>query len=196
MIYEYCDHLHRLIGRLELLSSLRLEIVINYSAPQGSLDDVRSQVETLLGPLKRLDSSVEVKIREIAVSGPGNNEGFLLYSNYSNAPMGEHSLLGLGEQLPKRLAHSTPSVDGQQVFQEFWKLEKLMTGINTECPHTMIFNQFRALLHHARVARENEDLCSFQAICVSVIDIWRDYTDAQRIFQENVEGQIEGLTSV
>jgi hypothetical protein len=201
MIYEFCDHLHRLMGRLHLSPKkrLHLRLDIEFGQSYDVLDVARSHINRLLLPFKGLEKSAQVEVGKIVMNASGGSSVVFLYGlddgSYVDPTWGTHCFANLGEDISGSLARFEQTDEGRKVFGKYWKLEETMIRINQECPRTVIFYQFKGLLHDARVARESGDLTQFEAVFDNVVQIWSEYTKSQKSFQDIIGQEFEGVFS-
>ena len=68
---DYCDHLHRLIGRLRLMQTpiARLEIIIKFYDINVSQADAFSAAQILMQPFRRLRNVARPSLRSISIRG-------------------------------------------------------------------------------------------------------------------------------
>jgi hypothetical protein len=167
MIYQYCDHIHRLIGRFRQCPKrrLHLRVDINFGQEYNVLELAQAHVNLLLKPFKLLDGPAKVEVGSIN-------------AHCSDSP---------GQDFSTSIDQYVPDGGGRKVFDEFWKLEETMIRINQELPRVVIFHPFRDLLHAARVARERDDLTQLSNVFNTVVGLWSEYEKNQRSFHETIE---------
>ena len=192
--FEYCDHLHRLIGRLRIIQRpiACLEIVFKFGNTYIKREEAFLTAQFLLQPFRRLRNVAKPKVLSITI---GDGEIELLIPNWISTPVGRIFATYL-ECLFKDLSSSQPLLE-LPVFKAYWQLEKLLSRIKEHCHHADTkIGQFGALLHVARLAREAEDLARFREIWDRVVNIWFNYLNNQKEFQSNVALSIDAIYGI
>jgi hypothetical protein len=166
MIYDFCDHVHRLMGRLQSSprKSLELRVQINVARQYESLELAQTHFNLLLNTFKALEEPVRVELGQLSQSFHGLPE----------------------EEFLKSLDQYEQTPNGRMVMSEYWKLESVMVRIYEECPRH-VFHQFRDLLHSARTCRERYDSVGLLEIFHTVVGLWTEYTRDQQSFQSVVD---------
>ncbi|EPE32463.1 hypothetical protein GLAREA_07596 [Glarea lozoyensis ATCC 20868] len=166
MIYDFCDHIHRLMGRLQSSSrkSLELLVQINVARQYESLELAQNHLSLLLNTFKALDEPVRVELGRLGESFCGLAE----------------------EEFLKSLDQYEQTPNGRTVMSEYWKLERVMARVYGECPRT-VFHQFKDLLHSARVCRERYDSVGLTEVYHTVVGLWSEYTRSQQLFHSIVD---------
>ncbi|CZR68680.1 uncharacterized protein PAC_18579 [Phialocephala subalpina] len=219
-IYEYSDHLHKLVSRLQLthrrLSRLVIFIKFGDMYSNGNGDEALSAMDILLRPFRRLCNvgSTEVLASHLigSVGSDEKQEVPYLINNITPHPKSKHGISEASETFNEYLATfcdslsaSTPSLIPTPAFHAYWKFDALLLKINFHCHHAAAmanpdlkagFEQFTDLRQRARVAREDEDLDNFKAMFQLVMAIWQRYLDWERWFQEDIGSEIRGLWDV
>lgn len=199
IVYELTDHVHRLIGRLQQLptENLRLEIDMAFQDIYTEISDAHSDVRLLLAPFTRIGKCASFKAERVIMgnSSTSTNPPIELYPRKSGpAANGQYDcLIDFMRRWPKEVSQIEPSLEMMKIWKDYWRLEKLVTGINSQCPNTIIFDQFTGLCQEARMAREAVDSELFEKVRKAVVHIWAEYTRSQKAFQDGVESEIEGL---
>ncbi|CAG8975731.1 hypothetical protein HYALB_00011202 [Hymenoscyphus albidus] len=196
IIYELNDHVHRLLGRLQQLptKNLRLEIRIDFDKIYTNIPDAHYDVRLLLEPFNRIGKSANFQTQGVQMGCSGGLEVELYPRNLKPAANGEYgNFIDYMRRWPKEVSRSEPSPECMKISRDYWKMEKLVTGINSQCPNTIIFDQFTGICQEARVAREAVDWERFVEAREAVIKVWSDYTRGQKAFQDGVESEIEDL---
>lgn len=192
-LYDYCDNLHMLIGRLRLIQRplAHLEIAIKLGHTYVELDDAFSATQLLLQPFRRLRNVEKPEARSITIRDFQDREieALIPQGVFSTS---DTTIADYVKCWSSNFSSAEPSPEGSQVFEAYWQLEKLVSSINEQSPCVNTrFNQFSSLLHAARVAREAEDLASFREIWDQVVNIWFDYLNNQEGFQAQVARSID-----
>jgi hypothetical protein len=197
-LYEYCDYLHRLIGRLRLIQRpiAHLEIIIKFGNTYMERSEAFSAVQLLLQPFRRLCNVAKPEVLSITMKDFQNRETELLIPDWISCAV-DRTFADYVKCWSRDLSNSEPSWECSQVFEAYWQLEKLLSSIKEHCHHTgPKFNQFADLLHAARIAREAEDLVHFREIWDQVVNIWFDYLNSQEGFQSNVARSINAIYDI
>lgn len=197
-LYDYCDCLHRLIGRLRLIQRpiAHLEIIIKFGNTYMEQNEAFSATQVLLRPFRRLHNVAKLEVLSITMKDFQDRETELLIpdgiSRAADRTFADYVKCWFSD-----LSSSEPSLECPQVFEAYWQLEKLLSSIKEHCHYTNPkFNQFTDLLHAARVAREAEDLTRFREIWDQVVNIWFDYLNSQEGFQSNVARSIDAIYDI
>lgn len=199
IIHELTDHVHRLVGRLQKLptKNLRLEIDMAFQTIYPEISDAHSDVGLLLAPFTRIGKRATFKTEKVIMgkSSTSNNDPIELYPRKSGpSANGQYDrFIDFMRRWPAEISQSEPSLEMMKILKDYWRLEKLVTGINSQCPNTIIFDQFTGLCEEARLAREAVDAELFEKVRTAVVHIWAEYTRSQRAFQDGVDGEIDGL---
>lgn len=197
-LYEYCDDLHRLIGRLQLIQRpiARLEIIIKFGNTYTEQNEAFSAVQLLLRPFRWLRNVAKLEILSVTMNDFQNREIELLIPEWNSSAV-DRTFADYVKCWYRDLSSSEPSWECSQVFEAYWQLEKLLSSIKEHCYHANPkFNQFTDLLHAARIAREAEDLTRFREIWDQVVNIWFDYLNSQEGFQSNVARSIDAIYDI
>jgi hypothetical protein len=197
LLHTYCDHLHKLIGRFRLLPRplARLHVVIGLKLGGivTNLEEAISAARVLLRPFQRLRNVSTPEVPLILIKNFENQEVELLNNPHWTSLVSD---LHFDDYLNSWLSDVTsagPSFD-PPVFKAYWQLEQLMSNIRGNHSDAS-FQPFAELLHTARVAREADDLPNFRTVWDTVLNIWFDYVNNQRLFQSNVSLSIDAIDS-
>ena len=200
-LHSYCDHLHKLIGRFRLLPRplARLDVVIglNLGGTVMNLEEAISAAQVLLRPFQRLRSVSIPEVPLILINNFENQEVKLLNNPLWASLVSELHFDDYLNSWLSDVSSPDPSFD-PPVFKAYWQLEQLMSNIRCNIRDhysDTSFQLFAELLHTARVAREVDDLPSFRAVWDTVLNIWFDYVNNQRLFQSNVSLSIDAIDS-
>ena len=193
---DYCDHLHRLIGRLRIIQRpiARLEIVIKFGNTYIKPGEA-VPAQFLLRPFRRLHNVAKLEVLSITMQDFQNGEIELLIPGWNSTPTGRIFAAYL-ECLFKDMSNPQPSFE-LPVFKAYWQLENLLSRMKEHYHHAdPEIGQFADLLHVARTAREAEDLTRFRVIWDRVVDIWFDYLNHQKEFQSNMALSIDAIYDI
>jgi hypothetical protein len=197
-LYDYCDCLHRLIGRLQLIQRpiAHLGIIIKFGNTYVELNEAFSATQVLLQPFRRLRNVAKLEVLSITMKDFQDRETELLIPDgVSHAA--DRTFADYVKCWSSDLFSSEPSLECPRVFEAYWQLEKLLSSIKEHCHSTNPkFNQFTDLLHAARIAREAEDLTRFREIWDQAVNIWFDYLNSQEGFQSNVARSIDAIYDI
>jgi hypothetical protein len=196
-LHSYCDHLHKLIGRFRLLPRplARLDVVIGIKIGGivMNLEEAISAAQVLLRPFQRLRNVSIPEVPLILINNFENQEVELLNNPRFASLVSNLHFDGYLNSWLSDVSSGGPSFD-PPVFKSYWQLEQLMSNIRGNHLDAS-FQPFAELLHTARVAREADDLPSFRAVWDTVLNIWFDYVNNQRLFQSNVSLSIDAIDS-
>jgi hypothetical protein len=194
-LYNYCDCLHRLVGRLRLIQApiAHLEISIRFGNTYITRDKVFFTAQLLLQPFRHLRNVAIPVILSITVKNFQGRETKLPIQDWSSSAAGR-TFVDYLKCWSRDISSSQLSFKCPQVFETFWQLEKLISSIIEHSHYAAPeFYQLEDLLHAARIAREAEDLTCFREIWDRVVNIWFDYLNSQKDFQSNVERSINSI---
>ncbi|CZR52085.1 uncharacterized protein PAC_01962 [Phialocephala subalpina] len=194
-LLDYCDHLHRLIGRLRIIQRpiARLEIVIRFGNAYLNRRDVFPIAQFLLRPFRRLHNVAKPDLLSITIQD-SLGEVELLTRDWASSPAGG-KLAAYLEHLFEHMSSSQPPPE-LPVFKVYWQLERLLSYMKEHYRHAHPkIGKITGLLYAARFAREVEDLSSFRAIWNQVVDIWSDCLNEHVEFQSNVALSINAIHS-
>ncbi|KAH8751822.1 hypothetical protein BGZ57DRAFT_913160 [Hyaloscypha finlandica] len=195
---RYCDQLHKLIGRLQLIQRpiARLEIAIKFSNVDVERKEAFRAARHLLNPFRRLCKVSKPQVISITMNDFQTRETELLFLGWISSGAST-TFANYLERWSKDLSGSQPSLKCAQVLDAYWKLENLMSSIKEHCYNAEPrFCQFAGLLQVARFAREANDLGYFRKIWARVVAIWFEYLDDQKDFQANVTRSIDTINSI
>ena len=197
-LYDYCDHLHRLIERLQLIQRpiARLDIIIKFGGTYIEREDAFSAAQFLLRPFRRLYNVAKPNVLSITTQDFQGWETELLIPDWIPC-IADRTFADYLKCWSRDLSSSQPSCECPQVFEAYWKLKELLSSVKEHCYHAEpIFSQFEDLLQAARVAREAEDLTHFKQIWDQVVNIWLDYLNDRKSFQSNVARSIDAIYDI
>jgi hypothetical protein len=190
-LYDYCDHLHKLVGRFRLMQRPLSQLKIVLKLGKTEREEAVSAAQVLLRPFQRLRNVGKPEFPLILINEDHEAE-LLNHPDCTSSILDQHFYDYLKNWMSD-LSSSGPSLRSQ-VFEAYWQLERLLSGIKSH--HLDLkFIPFTKLLHDARVAREADDLPSFRAVWDLVIKIWFDYVNDQRRFRSNVSLSIDAIDS-
>jgi hypothetical protein len=190
---DYCDHLHRLIGRLRIIQRpiARVEIVIRFGDACLNRGDAFPVARFLLGPLRRLHNFAKPDLLSITIQD-FQGEVELLTPDWASSPAGG-KLSAYLKHLFEQMSSSQPPPE-LPVFKAYWQLENLVSYIKEHYHHAdPKIRNITGLLFTARFARETDDLTRFRAIWNQVVDIWFDCLNSRVQFQSNVALSIDAI---
>jgi hypothetical protein len=169
IIYQYCDHVYRLVGRLRQSprKNLHLGVDIDFRREYNAT----AHVNLLLKPFKLLEGSAQVEVAKITSSCP----------------------ITPAQDLSASICQYVQNEGARKAFDEFWRLEEIMIRIDRELPRVVIFQQLRDHLHAARVARACDDLSQLSKVFNTVVGLWSEYARKQMSFLETIDQEIEDI---
>ena len=197
-LYDYCDQLHKLIGRLQLpqRTIAHLEIIIRFGDAYTKREEASSAAKLLLRPLRRISNIARPKVLSITMKDSQYGEIDLLVPDWVSSAADRTFAENL-KCWSEDLSSSQPSFQCPHVFEAYWRLEKLLSSIKRRCyslePR---FHMFTDLHHAARIAREADDLTRFKEIWDQVLEIWFDYLDQRKMFQSYVALSIDVINDI
>lgn len=194
-LYDYCDHLHKLVGRFRLMQRplTKLKIILKLGKTEMRREEAMSAAQVLLRPFQRLRNVGKPELPLILINDSEDREVELLnHSERTSFTLDQHFHDYLNDW-SSDLSSSGPSLS-PPVFEAYWQLERLLSGIKSHHSDAKFF-QFTKLLHTARVAREADDLSSFRAVWYQVVNIWFDYVNDQKQLRSNVTLSIDVIES-
>ncbi|KAH8674837.1 hypothetical protein BGZ60DRAFT_562920 [Tricladium varicosporioides] len=189
-LLDYCDHLHRLVGRLRNngRSLARLEIVLKFSSAYREVFPI---AQFLLRPFQRLHNVAKPDLLSITIQG-SRGEVELLTPDWASSPAGVKFAAYL-ERLFKYMSSSQPPLE-LPVFKAYWQLERLLFYMKEHLRQAdPRIGQIASLLYIGRFAREVDDLARFSEIWNQVVNIWINCLNQQREFQSNVALSIDAI---
>ena len=197
-LYDYCDHLHRLIERLQLIQGpiAHLDIIIKLGDTYIKQEEAFPAAQFLLRPFRRLYNVAKPNVLSITMND---------FYGYETELVGPDWISGTADRTfadylkcwSRDLSNSQPSCECPQVFEAYWKLEELLSNVKEHCYHAEpILSKFTDLLDAARVAREAEDLTHFKGVWDQVVNIWYDYLNERNNFQSNVARSIDAIYDI
>ena len=197
-LYDYCDHLHKLIGRLQLIQRplARLEIIIHFGGNYKTREEAFGAAQFLLRPFRRLYCVARPRVLSITVDDFQGRGTELLTTDWTSCEA-DMIFADYLKCWSRDLSGSEPSFKCPEVFVAYWKLEKLLFSIREHCFYAEPkFDQFTDWLHAARIAREANDLVGFKEIWDHVVNTWCDYLNNQKEFQSNVARSIDTIYDI
>jgi hypothetical protein len=197
-LYDHCDLLHRLIGRLQLIPRpiAKLEIIIKLCNSYIKREEAISAAQLLLQPFRRLRNVAKPEVLSITTKDFQDRERDLLIPDWISCAA-DSTVTDYVKCWSRDLSSSQTSSECPQVVEAYWQLEKLLCSIKEHCQHAdPKFNLFKDLLHTARIAREADDLTLFKEIWDQVVNIWFDYLNKIKDFQSDVERSITSIYDI
>jgi hypothetical protein len=197
-LYDYCDHLHRLVKRLRLIQRpiARLGIIIKFGNTYAKREEAFSATQVLLRPLRRLYNVATPKVLSITMDNSEGYETELLTPDWISCTA-DKTFADYLECWSRDLSGARPSCECPQVFKAYLKLGEFMSNIKEHCSDAeRIFSQLAGLLHAARVAREAEDLMHFKEIWDQVVNIWLDYLKERNNLHSNVTRSMDAIYDI
>jgi len=199
-LYDYCDHLHRVIGRLQLIQRpiAHLQIIIKFCDTYTKREEALSAAQFLLQPFRRLHNVTTPKVLSLTMGAFPDRVTELLIPDWTPAAAGATtSFTNYLNRWSRDLSSPQPSFQSQGVFEAYWKLEKLTSSIKGHhYDAEPVFDQFTDLLHFARIAREANDLAHFQKIWDRVVQIWLEYLSNQKDYHIIVARSIKDIDNI
>lgn len=197
-LYEYCDSLHRLIGRLQLLQRpiAHLQFIIELGDAYLTREEAFSVTQLLLRPFRRLHHVTRPQVLSVKMKEVPGRETELLGPRQTLSAA-EMAFADYTQRWARDLSSSQPSFECPQILDAYWKLEKLVASIKEQCYNAEpIFDQFEGLLPAARIAREANDFKRFKEVWDQVVKIWIGYVDDRLEFQANVASSIDAICDI
>jgi hypothetical protein len=195
-LYDYCDHLHRLIERLQLIHRpiAHLDIIIKFGDTYVKQEEAFSAAQLLLRPFRRLYNVAKPNVLSITMNHFQGYEAELVVPDRISCTEEDGTFTDYLKCWTRDLSSSQPSCGSPQIFKAYRKLEELLSNVKEHCYHAEpTFSQFTDLLHSAKVAREAEDLTHFKKIWDQVVNIWFGYLNERDNFQSNVARSIDAI---
>jgi hypothetical protein len=197
-LYDYCDCLHALVGRLQLIQRpiTHVQVVIKFGNTYIERSEAFSAAQLLLQPLRRLRNVANLELLSVTMSDFRDREIELLIPD-EIFDVANETFADFVKCWSSNLCSSEPSLECPQVFEAYWQLEKLLASIKERYNYMdPKFSQFTDLLHDARIAREAENLAGFREIWNQVVNIWSDHLNSQEDFQSNVASSIGAIYDI
>ncbi|KAG4439856.1 hypothetical protein IFR05_004669 [Cadophora sp. M221] len=183
-IFDYCDHLHKLVGRLQLQQLARLHVKIRFGGIYAKWDDAATAARFLLQPLRRLRNVSQADVLSITMQSLGKDELELVPSLAKYIHFWSLDLKGSGPP------------DHSSVFEAYWQLEDMVNTLRSHYKLDMRSEQLQDYLHGARVAREANDQETFGVIWNQIVNIHMDYLNQQKEFQTNMAMTIDRINGL
>lgn len=193
-LYQHTDHLHKLIGRLQLTEKRirRLQIVIKFTNhPSLTKAEAFSSAEVLLRPFRRLNEISSPAVCSITTTNNSHVEVELL-PTWNLEVTGKRFADYVASWFICLSSEETDYVD-PPIHDAYWRLKTFMSTIRKHCSHQPKLDEFDDLLHAARVVREEENLPQFREIWDRVVNVWYDYLNYEEEFQSGVAGSIGSM---
>lgn len=204
-LYDYCDHIHKIVRRLRLSRRpiSNLDIVIrcgsSYVGRQSWHKELVDAIELLLQPFKYLVVR-NVNIREITyvyANNPLYHENSLLTELEEKDMVQKTRLNTLLTTWKQSLTSLSPPPAYPPIFSGYLQIEELVNSINKDQFHTYSkFADFPDLLHAAKVTREADNMAGFRAIWQRIVNIWFEYLGEQNRFRAKIAREINGVYAV
>jgi hypothetical protein len=197
-LLHYCDQLHKLIGRLQLIQRpiAQLEIAIKFSDINVEQKEIFCAAQCLLNPFRRLCKISKPTVISITTKNLQSHKTEVLFLNWISSTASTNFANYL-DRWSKDLSSSQPLLDYTQVLDAYWKLENLMSSITAHCYNAEPrFCLFARILQSARTARENNDLGILKEVLVWVVASWYAYLRDQKYFKANVTQSIATINSI
>ncbi|KUJ10915.1 uncharacterized protein LY89DRAFT_675014 [Mollisia scopiformis] len=166
---EYCDKLHKLVGRFKRRPIAHLEIAMKFSNAYVELASFPTPLEN-----HEMEFLFPNRVSSAAIRG---------FANYLKC-------------WSKDLSSPQPSSKCNQLLEIYWRLESLLASITEHCNLDQRFFQFGPLLQAARIAREASNLEYFKKSWDRVVAIWLERLDDQKVFRSNVTRSINVISSI
>ena len=182
--FDFCDHLHKLVGRLQLQQLTRLQITMRVGENYSQWQEAVVRTRFLLQPFRRLRNIAQPDVLSVTIQPPGMQEMELL------------------QHLPEYLHEWTSDLQSSRpsrqlpIFEAYWQLEDMLRMLKTHYRHDERLELMDDYLHGARVARENEDQETFGVIWGQVVNVYMDYLNYQREFQTNMAVTIDRINGL
>ncbi|KAK0100576.1 hypothetical protein ONS95_007034 [Cadophora gregata] len=182
--FDLCDHLQKLVGRLQLQPLTKLQVAIRFGESDTQLQEALRTARILLQPFRRLRNIDHAGVLSITIQPIDRPVTELL-----------HHLPKYLHEWSSDLKSSTPFFQSP-IFEAYWQLEDMVRLLKQHYRQDNRLDSMDEYLHRARVARENGDRESFGVIWGRVVDLWVDYLNYQKEFQENVAMKIDRINGL
>ncbi|KAH7407110.1 hypothetical protein BKA64DRAFT_407235 [Cadophora sp. MPI-SDFR-AT-0126] len=182
--FDFCDHLHKLIGRLQLQPLTRLQITMRVGENYSHWQDALVRTRFLLEPFRRLRNVAQPDVLSVTIQAPGMDEMELL--QYLPEYLHEWS----SDLKSSRFSLQSP------IFEAYWQLEDMVNTLKKHYRHDSRLDSMDEYLHGARVARENDDRETFRMIWGQVVNVYMDYLNYQKEFQTNMAMTIDRINGL
>ncbi|PVH75860.1 hypothetical protein DL98DRAFT_518339 [Cadophora sp. DSE1049] len=182
--FDFCDHLHKLVGRLRLQPLTRVQITMRVGENYSQWQEAVVRTRFLLQPFRRLRNIAQPDVLSVTIQPPGMQEMELL--QYLPEYIQEWS----SDLQSSRPAHESP------IFEAYWQLEDMLRTLKQHYRHDDRLEPMDEYLHGARVARENDDQETFGMIWGHVVNVYMDYVNYQKEFQTNMEITIDRINGL
>ena len=197
-VYDYCDRLHELIGRLKIpkRNIIRLEITVWFEHDFMKREEAASAARLLLRPFRRISDIVRPKVSSIRTNDSQCGLIDLLVPDWVSCAADRTFFENL-KSWSNDPSSSEPLIWCPQILEAYWKMEELLLSIRRQGHFVEPrFHKFTELLHAARIAREDDDLLRFREIWDEVLQIWADYVDQQKRDQCFVDLSIDAINVI
>lgn len=183
-IFDYCDHLHKLVGRLQLQPIARLQVAIAFGVTYEKREEAVETAQLLLQPFRRLRNVAQADVISTTFQFPGKDELEIIPS------LAKHNYYWSLDLKSSRPPEQSP------VFEAYWQLEDMVTTLKNHYRRDNRLEPLEDYLHGARVARERNDRETFGVIWSQVVNIYMDYLNYQRDFQTNMAITIDRIDAL
>ncbi len=187
MLCDYCDQLHKLVGRLRLSSLNCLQVIIRFGSTQRIKEDALAAAQFLLQPLRRLRNIPHPEIKYVSI-GPEHCEVFV-------HGMGVDGLNDYVLSWSQDLRSLDPP-KASPVFDAYWQLERIVEGMKLQYKGDPRLEHLGEIIHAARIARESENVSSFRQLWGRVFNLWMDFLQRQREFESNMAVAVDGINGL
>lgn len=183
-IFDYCDHLHRLMGILKLQSLNGVQVQIRFGNLLKTREEALDTARLLLNPFRRLRNIPNPEVTLIAL---GEQQPELVIHNTIIDGLGEY-----GATWCEEIRSSNP-VESSVVFDTYWPLARMVYSIKDQYWWDRRVEQLMQFIQLARISREDDDLFMFREAWNGVVNIWKDLLNTQRSYETSMANAINGI---
>ncbi|KAF2423087.1 hypothetical protein EJ08DRAFT_664562 [Tothia fuscella] len=188
-IYEICDQLHQVMGRLELIkpSILHLNVKIVIEAFQ-TLDEALAAAQILLKPFKRLRNVANAEVHvSWKTSDIPHNFRWVHISTRDETIATPTSFFGYLRRWQMDLSSAGPLVEPSPTTASYWIFRNTVKEFMSERFAAMYTGlEMDRLIRAGRVAREADDLVGLHDVIAEFKNKWSKVTDEQRRLEDRV----------
>jgi len=188
-MYEVCDRIHQVVGRLELAKSsiLNLEITVTINAFHER-GEALAALQLLLRPFKRLRNVVHPKV--IGVHWRPSSSPIDAWAELLTPIIGgredDTSIGGFLRRWQAELSSSGPVPAAPKAVRAYWVLHAMLLDISLhKCrghPNTI----FESYFDRGRIAREAGDIVGLQEVWDNVMEDWTKQVAAQKALEDRI----------
>jgi hypothetical protein len=200
-LYETCDQLHRLLGRLELVKPSILRLDVNIILDDfGSPEEGIAAAQLLLRPFRRLHQVVYPNA--CIIWKPSGAHSCYNEIQFSTRELGDEAedipFQGFLRRWVSDLSASTPCVTSSSAVLAYWHFRATATEIMSSGRHQSLYTtlDLEGCLKQMRIAREADDLVSLQAAVDDFMVKWTAFTTNQKRLEERMANSVEFISGM